>query len=115
MDESGYISISGRIKDMVIKGGENIYPLEIEDFLLTHEEVTDAQVIRFKHFFTVSIFTKFFFCKTLILHKKVVGIPDDRLGEELVAFITIKRNSNIDSDSLKSYCKGKVGVYIIAE
>jgi acyl-CoA synthetase (AMP-forming)/AMP-acid ligase II len=58
MDESGYISINGRIKDMVIRGGENIYPLEIEDFLLTHEEVTDAQVIRFKHIFTVHIYSK---------------------------------------------------------
>jgi acyl-CoA synthetase (AMP-forming)/AMP-acid ligase II len=58
MDESGYISINGRIKDMVIRGGENIYPLEIEDFLLTHEEVTDAQVIRFKQFFTVYIHSK---------------------------------------------------------
>jgi fatty-acyl-CoA synthase len=115
MDESGYISINGRIKDMVIRGGENIYPLEIEDFLLTHEEVTDAQVIRFKQFFTVYIHSKKKFCKIFILHKKVVGIPDDRLGEELVAFIKIKKNSNIDNDSLKSYCKGKVRIYIIAE
>jgi len=70
MDESGYISINGRLKDMVIRGGENIYPLEIEDFLLTHEEVTDAQVIRFKHFFTVSIFTKKFVVKLLFFIKR---------------------------------------------
>ncbi|CAG2105131.1 unnamed protein product, partial [Medioppia subpectinata] len=86
MDELGYISISGRLKDMIIRGGENIYPREIEDFIIKHEDVVDIQV---------------------------VGIPDERMGEDLVAFVIKKTNSTLDKDSLRSYCKGKISHFKI--
>ncbi|CAG2113769.1 unnamed protein product, partial [Medioppia subpectinata] len=86
MDELGYISMCGRLKEMIIKGGENIYPREIEEFIIKHDEVFDVQV---------------------------VGIPDERLGEDLVAFVIKTPNSTLDKDSLRSYCKGKISDYKI--
>ena len=64
MDAEGYLNIVGRIKDMVIRGGENVYPREIEEFLYTHPDIVDAQVI---------------------------GVPDERYGEELMAWVRLRR------------------------
>jgi fatty-acyl-CoA synthase len=87
MDDDGYVSITGRIKDMVIRGGENIYPREIEEFLLTHPDILDAQVI---------------------------GVPDDTYGEELMAWIRMKPGSiGLDAASLKAFCSGKLAHYKI--
>lgn len=80
-DEDGYISITGRIKDMVIRGGENIYPREIEEFLYQHPSVQDVQV---------------------------VGVPDPKYGEELMAWVILKGGETLDADKLRTYCKGKI-------
>lgn len=80
-DEDGYISITGRIKDMVIRGGENIYPREIEEFLYQHPSVQDVQV---------------------------VGVPDPKYGEELMAWVILKDGEKLDADELRAYCKGKI-------
>ncbi|WP_241386379.1 AMP-binding protein [Rhodococcus sp. CH91] len=87
MDEDGYISVTGRIKDMVIRGGENIYPREIEEFLYTHPDVLDAQV---------------------------VGVPDAKYGEELMAWIRMREGTDpLDAESLREYCTGKLAHYKI--
>ena len=84
MAEDGYVNIVGRIKDMVIRGGENIYPREIEEFLHTHPDVEDVQVI---------------------------GIPDERYGEELMAWIKPKPGETITLDEMKAFCQGKIAHY----
>ena len=84
MDEQGYVNIVGRIKDMVIRGGENIYPREIEEFLYRHPQVQDVQV---------------------------VGVPDSRFGEELCAWVIVKAGQSLDAEALRSYCKGRVAHY----
>ncbi|MEJ5030584.1 AMP-binding protein [Comamonas sp. MYb69] len=84
MDADGYVNIVGRIKDMVIRGGENIYPREIEEFLYTHPQVQDVQV---------------------------VGVPDSRFGEELCAWVIVKAGQSLDAEALRSYCKGRVAHY----
>jgi fatty-acyl-CoA synthase len=87
MDDDGYISITGRIKDMVIRGGENIYPREIEEFLYTHPDILDAQVI---------------------------GVPDDKYGEELMAWIQLQPGAvPVTADTLREYCTGKLAHYKI--
>jgi fatty-acyl-CoA synthase len=87
MDDDGYLSITGRIKDMVIRGGENIYPREIEEFLYTHADILDAQV---------------------------VGVPDPKYGEELMAWIRLRPGAEpITADSLRAYCAGKLAHYKI--
>ena len=87
MDGDGYISITGRIKDMVIRGGENIYPREIEEFLYTHPDILDAQVI---------------------------GVPDDKYGEELMAWIQLRPGAvPVTADTLREYCTGKLAHYKI--
>ncbi|HJV98140.1 MAG TPA: AMP-binding protein [Arthrobacter sp.] len=87
MDEDGYVVIEGRIKDMVIRGGENIYPREIEEFLYSHPAVQDVQVI---------------------------GVPDDRYGEELMACIILKPGAErLDAASLADFCRGKLAHYKI--
>ncbi|AXT86300.1 AMP-binding protein [Aeromicrobium sp. A1-2] len=87
MDDDGYVNITGRIKDMVIRGGENIYPREIEEFLLTHPDVLDAQVI---------------------------GVPDYKYGEELMAWIRMKPETvALDSGTLREFCRGKLAHYKI--
>lgn len=80
-DEEGYIDITGRIKDMVIRGGENIYPREIEEFLYQHPSVLDVQVI---------------------------GVPDPKYGEELMAWIILKEGEQLSAEELRAYCKGKI-------
>ena len=87
MDEAGYVNIVGRIKDMVIRGGENIYPREIEEFLYTHPDIVDAQVI---------------------------GVPDERYGEELMAWVRLRDGADeITADALRAFCTGKLAHYKI--
>ena len=87
MDADGYVSITGRIKDMVIRGGENIYPREIEEFLYTHPDIVDAQVI---------------------------GVPDQRYGEELMAWIRLRPGAaEITAESLREFCLNKLAHYKI--
>ncbi|MBP2321190.1 fatty-acyl-CoA synthase [Kibdelosporangium banguiense] len=87
MDDEGYLSITGRIKDMVIRGGENIYPREIEEFLYTHPDILDAQVI---------------------------GVPDERYGEELMAWIRMRDGATaLTAESLREFCTGKLAHYKI--
>jgi len=87
MDDDGYVQITGRIKDMVIRGGENIYPREIEEFLYTHPDVVDAQVI---------------------------GVPDSRYGEELCAWIRMKDGAEpLDADKVREFATGKLAHYKI--
>src|SRR6202034_1361473 len=87
MDDEGYLSITGRIKDMVIRGGENIYPREVEEFLYTHPDILDAQVI---------------------------GVPDARYGEELMAWIRLRPGATpITPESLREFCTGKLAHYKI--
>ncbi|MBT8230148.1 MAG: AMP-binding protein [Bacteroidia bacterium] len=86
MDDEGYINIVGRIKDMIIRGGENIYPREIEEFLYSHPAVADVQVI---------------------------GIPDEKYGEEVMAWIKLKEGVNATGEEIIDFCKGKVAYYKI--
>jgi fatty-acyl-CoA synthase len=87
MDDDGYLSITGRIKDMVIRGGENIYPREVEEFLYTHPDILDAQVI---------------------------GVPDTKYGEELMAWIRLRAGAApITAESLRDFCTGKLAHYKI--
>ncbi len=81
MDEDGYIAIVGRSKDMVIRGGENVYPREIEEFLYTHPAISDVQV---------------------------TGVPDPRFGEELVAWVILKEGESLSEEEIKAFCKGKI-------
>lgn len=85
MREDGYCTIVGRIKDMVIRGGENIYPREIEEFLYTHPDIEDVQVI---------------------------GVPDQRYGEELCAWIRMRAGAEpLDADAVRAYCTGRLAHY----
>jgi fatty-acyl-CoA synthase len=81
MDDEGYLNIVGRSKDMVIRGGENVYPREIEEFLYTHEDVADVQV---------------------------VGVPDARYGEELCAWVIVRAGASLDEDAVREYCRGRL-------
>jgi fatty-acyl-CoA synthase len=81
MDDDGYLNIVGRSKDMVIRGGENVYPREIEEFLYTHEEIADVQV---------------------------VGVPDVRYGEELCAWVIVRAGASLDDDGVREYCRGRL-------
>jgi fatty-acyl-CoA synthase len=84
LDEDGYANIVGRIKDMVIRGGENIYPREVEEFLYQHPAVSDVQV---------------------------VGVPDPRYGEELCAWVRLKEGREVDGDELREWCRGKIASF----
>lgn len=86
MDEEGYINIVGRIKDMVIRGGENVYPREIEEFLYGHPKISDVQVI---------------------------GVPDKKYGEEIMAWIKLKVGESLTEAEVKSYCKEKIAHFKI--
>jgi fatty-acyl-CoA synthase len=81
MDENGYCKITGRLKDMIIRGGENIYPREIEEFLYTHPKIVDVQV---------------------------VGVPDPVYGEEVMAWVIIKNGETATVEEIKEFCKGKI-------
>jgi fatty-acyl-CoA synthase len=84
MDADGYVNIVGRIKDMVIRGGENVYPREIEEFLMGHPDVADVQVI---------------------------GVPDARYGEELMAWIVTRGGAELDREAVAEYCRGRIAHY----
>ena len=81
MDDDGYVNIVGRIKDMIIRGGENIYPREIEEFLYTHPAIADAQVI---------------------------GVPDTKYGEEIMAWVQLAPDAQLTEDELKEFCRGRI-------
>ncbi|MEM9777450.1 MAG: AMP-binding protein, partial [Chloroflexota bacterium] len=81
MDEDGYVNIVGRIKDMLIRGGENIYPREIEEFLYSHPKVSDVQVI---------------------------GVPDKKYGEEVMAWVKLKDGKQAVPEEIIDFCKGKI-------
>jgi len=87
MREDGYCEIVGRIKDMVIRGGENVYPREIEEFLYTHPDIEDVQVI---------------------------GVPDEKYGEELCAWVKMRAGADpLDADAVRSFATGKLAHYKI--
>jgi fatty-acyl-CoA synthase len=86
LDEDGYLAITGRLKDMIIRGGENIYPREIEEFLFKLEGVADVQV---------------------------VGVPNLKYGEEVGAFIRLKQNAVVSDQDVKDYCRGRISRYKI--
>jgi fatty-acyl-CoA synthase len=86
MDEQGLVRIVGRIKDMVIRGGENIYPREIEEFLYTHPKIADVQV---------------------------VGVPDERYGEELMAWVILRPGASLAEDEVKEFCRGQIAHFKI--
>ena len=86
MADDGYVNIVGRIKDMVIRGGENVYPREIEEFLYTHPAVADVQVI---------------------------GVPDERYGEELMAWVKLHAGASATEDELREFCRGKIAHFKI--
>ncbi|HEU5020126.1 MAG TPA: AMP-binding protein [Pseudolabrys sp.] len=86
LDEDGYCNIVGRIKDMVIRGGENVYPREIEEFLFRHPDVEAVQV---------------------------VGVPDTKYGEELCAWVKLKPDANVRGEDIQAFCKGQIAHYKI--
>jgi len=86
MDEDGYVRIVGRIKDMVIRGGENISPREVEEFLYRHPAISDAQVI---------------------------GVPDAKYGEELCAWVRLKADQAVTEEELREWCRGKIAGFKI--
>lgn len=86
MDESGYLNIVGRIKDMIIRGGENIYPREIEEYLHTHPEVAEAQVI---------------------------GVPSEKYGEEVMAWVRPRPGATLDEAAMIRHCTGRIATYKI--
>ncbi|HLZ61942.1 MAG TPA: AMP-binding protein, partial [Ktedonosporobacter sp.] len=86
MDKDGYINIVGRIKDMVIRGGENVYPREIEEFLYSHPKISDVQVI---------------------------GVPDPKYGEEICAWVRLKPGEQASVEEIREFCRGKIAHYKI--
>jgi fatty-acyl-CoA synthase len=81
MNAQGYVNIVGRVKDMIIRGGENLYPAEIEQFLMRHPKIADAQVI---------------------------GIPDALMGEEMAAFIRLKPSEQLTEEEMRDYCRANI-------
>jgi fatty-acyl-CoA synthase len=86
MDERGYCKITGRLKDMIIRGGENVYPREIEEFLYTNAKIADVQV---------------------------VGVPDLKYGEEIMAWVKLKEGQSSSTEELREFCRGKIAHYKI--
>jgi fatty-acyl-CoA synthase len=84
MDDEGYVNIVGRSKDMIIRGGENVYPREIEEFLYAHEDVADVQVI---------------------------GVPDERYGEAVMAWVKLRDGAAVDADALREHCREQIAHY----
>ncbi len=86
MREDGYLNIVGRIKDMIIRGGENVYPREVEEFLYTHPKIADVQVI---------------------------GVPDPKYGEEVMAWVRLKEGETATEEEIRDFCRGKIASYKI--
>ncbi len=84
MDDEGYLNIVGRSKDMIIRGGENVYPREIEEYLHSHPDISDVQVI---------------------------GVPDARYGEEIMAWVVAREGAALTDDAVREYCKGRIAHY----
>jgi fatty-acyl-CoA synthase len=84
MDDEGYLNIVGRIKDLVIRGGENVYPREIEEFLYSHPDIADVQVI---------------------------GVPDERYGEELMAWVIPRDGATLEEEAVREFCRGRIAHY----
>jgi fatty-acyl-CoA synthase len=84
MDADGYVNIVGRSKDMIIRGGENVYPREIEEFLYGHPAISDVQV---------------------------VGVPDARYGEEILAWVVVREGAEVTEDEIKEHCRGTIAHY----
>jgi fatty-acyl-CoA synthase len=84
MDQEGYVQVVGRLKDMIIRGGENIYPREIEEFLLTHPKIQDAMVI---------------------------GVPDEKYGEEVCVWVVLKEGAELSEDEIRVYCKDHIAYF----
>ena len=88
MDEEGYVRITGRAKDMIIRGGENVYPREIEEFLYTHPEISDVQVY---------------------------GVPDEKYGEQVAAAVKLRPDSDLTAEDIKDYCCQSIAYYKVPE
>ena len=88
MREDGYFKVTGRAKDMIIRGGENIYPREIEEFLYTHPKIAEVHV---------------------------TGLPDDRLGETVLAWIKLKAGESLTQEEVKEFCKGRIAHFKVPE
>jgi len=88
MDEDGYVRITGRAKDMIIRGGENVYPREIEEFLYTYPEVSDVQVY---------------------------GVPDQKYGEKVAAAVKLRQGSELTAEDVKDYCRENIAYYKVPE
>jgi fatty-acyl-CoA synthase len=88
MDEDGYVRITGRAKDMIIRGGENVYPREIEEFLYTHPEISDVQVY---------------------------GVPDEKYGEKVAAAVQLRQNSGLTMEEVKDYCRESIARFKVPE
>jgi fatty-acyl-CoA synthase len=88
MDEDGYVRITGRAKDMIIRGGENVYPREIEEFLYTHPEIFDVQIY---------------------------GVPDEKYGEKVAAAIQLREDSELTAEDVKDYCRETIARYKVPE
>jgi fatty-acyl-CoA synthase len=86
VDDEGYVNIVGRIKDMIIRGGENVYPREVEEYLYTHPSVLDVQVI---------------------------GVPSEKYGEEVMAWIRLRPGATVTDDALVAFCRGQIATYKI--
>jgi fatty-acyl-CoA synthase len=86
MDDDGYLNIVGRIKDMIIRGGENVYPREVEEFLYTHADIVDVQVI---------------------------GVPDERYGEAIMAWVKVREGAALDTDAVRQFCEGRIAHFKI--
>jgi fatty-acyl-CoA synthase len=86
IDAEGYCAIVGRIKDMVIRGGENIYPREVEEFLYRHPKISDVQVF---------------------------GIPDEKFGEELCAWIRLREGESMTEQEVRDFCRNQIAHYKI--
>jgi fatty-acyl-CoA synthase len=86
MDEEGYLRITSRLKDMIIRGGENIYPREIEDYLFTHPKIAEVAVF---------------------------GIPDDYFGEEIMAWIKLHEGKEATEDEIRAFCKEQIAHFKI--
>ena len=84
MDLDGYVNIVGRIKDMIVRGGENIYPREIEEYLIGHKDIEDVQV---------------------------TGVPDEKFGEEIIAWVKLNGDSDLSEDDVKGFCAGRIAHY----
>jgi fatty-acyl-CoA synthase len=88
MRTDGYFHITGRAKDMIIRGGENIYPREIEEFLYSHPKIMDVQI---------------------------VGLPDEKLGEAVLAWIRVKPGESCNEQEIRDFCRGKIAHFKIPE